>query len=80
MERYRTSTREGCSGARFADDDQGEVRSKSLSWDVTAKNRRVEILFMVLYAYVRRIRKERLQKLAELAATKVKEAAPVLLK
>ena len=80
MERHRTSTRESCSGARSADDDQGEVRSKSVSWDVTANNRRVEILFMVLYAYVRRIRKERLQKLAELAATKVKEAAPVLLK
>jgi len=79
VERPGTTTRQGCVGSGLIDDDQGEVCSEAASQYGRANNRRVEILFMVLYAYVRRIRKERLQKLAELAATKVKQAAPVLL-
>jgi hypothetical protein len=80
VERHGTSTRQSCVSPRLVDDDQGEVCLQSTYGCDTTNSRRVEILFMVLYAYVKKIRKERLQKLAELAAAKVKEAAPVLLK
>lgn len=38
---------------------------------------RMELLFMVLFAYMRRLRREKLQRLAEIAAGKAKEVAPV---
>ncbi|KAI9728417.1 MAG: ADP/ATP carrier protein [Chrysothrix sp. TS-e1954] len=41
---------------------------------------RVELLFIVLFTYVRQIRADRLKKAAEAAAQKVKEASPVMLK
>lgn len=41
---------------------------------------RVELLFVLLFAYVRRLRAEKLQKLADIAAEKAKKAAPILVK
>lgn len=41
---------------------------------------RIEILFMMLFARVRALRKQQLQKLADLAAEKAKQVAPVVLK
>lgn len=37
----------------------------------------MEILFIVLFAYLRRIKLERLQKAAEAAASKAKETLPL---
>lgn len=37
---------------------------------------RVELLFILLFAYVRKIRQEQIRKLAEIAASKVKDLAP----
>ena len=37
----------------------------------------MEILFVVLFAYMRRIRDEKLRKAAEAAASKAKEVLPV---
>ena len=37
----------------------------------------MEILFVVLFAYMRRIRSEKLQKAAEAAASKAKEVLPI---
>lgn len=37
----------------------------------------MEILFIVLFAYMRRIKAEKLQKIAEAAASKAKEVLPV---
>lgn len=34
------------------------------------------MLFILLFAYVRRIRKEQIQKLADIAASKAKDIAP----
>ncbi|PSK53908.1 Mitochondrial substrate carrier family protein Q [Elsinoe australis] len=41
---------------------------------------RVELLFVLLFAYVRRLRAEKLQKLADIAAEKAKKAVPILVK
>jgi hypothetical protein len=41
---------------------------------------RIELLFTVLFAYLRRMRSEKLQKLAEAAASKAKNIAPVIAK
>ena len=37
----------------------------------------MEVLFVVLFAYVRRIRSEKLQKVAAAAASKAKEVLPI---
>ena len=37
----------------------------------------MEILFIVLFTYIRKIRSEKLQKAAEVAASKAKEVLPV---
>jgi len=41
---------------------------------------RVELLFILLFRYVRQLRQKKLQQLAEAAAQRVKQAAPVLIK
>ncbi|OCK99298.1 peroxisomal membrane protein-like protein Pmp47 [Cenococcum geophilum 1.58] len=41
---------------------------------------RMELLFILLFRYVRKVRAEKLQKLADIAAEKVKSAAPILTK
>ena len=41
---------------------------------------RVEILFVLLFAYVRRIRAAKLQQAVEIVAEKAKQAAPILTK
>ncbi|OCL06720.1 peroxisomal membrane protein-like protein Pmp47 [Glonium stellatum] len=41
---------------------------------------RMELLFILLFRYVRKVRAEKLQKLADIAAEKAKTAAPVLVK
>lgn len=44
---------------------------------------RVELLFMLLYRYLREIKREKLQRFADMAAAKAKEAAassPIILK
>ncbi|KAK2882699.1 hypothetical protein FQN49_000098 [Arthroderma sp. PD_2] len=41
---------------------------------------RIELLFILLFAYLRNIRKEKLQKVADAAAAKAKESLPVTLK
>ena len=38
---------------------------------------RMEILFIVLFAYIRRIRAEKLQKIADAASSKAKDVLPV---
>lgn len=37
----------------------------------------MEILFIVLFAYIRRIKAEKLQKIADAASSKAKEVLPV---
>lgn len=41
---------------------------------------RMELLFILLFRYVRKVRAEKLQKLADIAAEKAKSAAPILTK
>lgn len=41
---------------------------------------RVELLFVFLFAYVRRIRAEKLDQLAAAAADKAKQATPAMMK
>ena len=41
---------------------------------------RVELLFVLLFRYVRKIRAEKLQKVADMAAAQAKKVAPVMLK
>lgn len=41
---------------------------------------RVELLFILLFRRVRQLRQAKLQQLAEAAAQRVKQAAPVLIK
>lgn len=41
---------------------------------------RVELLFILLFAYMRRLKAEKLAKYTELAAAKLRESAPVLIK
>lgn len=41
---------------------------------------RMELLFIVLFAYLRKIRSEKLQKAAELAAVRAKDVLPVIAK
>ena len=40
----------------------------------------MEVLFIILFAYARRVRAEKLQKLAALAAEKSKHVLPVVVK
>jgi hypothetical protein len=42
--------------------------------------KRMELLFIVLFRYLRKIKSERLQKAAELAASKAKEVLPLVTK
>lgn len=41
---------------------------------------RVELLFIILFRYVRKVRAEQLQKLADIAAARARQVAPVLMK
>lgn len=41
---------------------------------------RMELMFILLYRYMRKIRDEKLAKIAELAATKAKETLPIVTK
>jgi len=41
---------------------------------------RVELLFILLFAYLRKLRDERLKKMASATAAKLKENSPVVLK
>lgn len=41
---------------------------------------RVELLFVVLFQYMRKLRAEKLQKVADMAAAQAKKVAPVMLK
>lgn len=41
---------------------------------------RMELLFVLLFRYVRKVRTEKLQKVADMAASQAKKVAPVLLK
>jgi len=40
----------------------------------------VELLFILLFRYVRQLRQKKIQQLAEMAAQRVKQAAPALIK
>ena len=40
----------------------------------------MELLFILLFRYVRKVRAEKLQKLADITAEKAKSAAPILTK
>lgn len=42
--------------------------------------KRMELLFIVLFRYLRKIRSEQLQKISEIAAAKAKEVLPVVAK
>jgi hypothetical protein len=44
------------------------------------KPRRIELTFILLFRYVRQVRAEKLQKLAEYAAEKARQGRPVLIK
>lgn len=41
---------------------------------------RMELLFIVFFRYLRKIKSEQLQKAADLAASKVKQALPLVMK
>jgi len=40
----------------------------------------MELMFILLFRYLRQLRSEQLQKLADLAAAKAKEVSPILVK
>ena len=51
-----------------------------MPWQAANSCCSVEILFAVLYTYLRKVRTEKLQKAAEIAASHAKQALPVVAK
>lgn len=81
LQRYRAANIERSHCARSSHDDERKVylRRVILCIQVLTKNR-MELLFIVLFRYLRKIKSEQLQKAAELAASKAKQALPLVTK
>lgn len=76
-----TANREGPAGPGVPDDDEGEVRGIIRYFkDKANRSYRIELQFILLFRYFRKIRAEKLQKLANIAAEKAGKVAPVLVK
>jgi hypothetical protein len=56
------------------------IKFSTSSLSTANKPRRIELTFILLFRYVRQVRAEKLQKLAEYAAEKARQGRPVLIK
>lgn len=71
---------QGIVGAGFPDDDEGEVCTQYVFFSVRTGLiccHRVEFLFVLFFAYLRRLRSGKLKQAAELAAAKAKATVPL---
>jgi hypothetical protein len=50
------------------------------AWTAANMSHRIELVFILLFRYVRQLRAEKLQKLAEYAAEKARQGGPILVK